>query len=39
MHDNDYDHDLQDVNACLTPRCYSLLEVHLLERLLVETSL
>ena len=22
MHNNDYAHDLQNVNACLTPRCY-----------------
>ena len=23
MHNNDYTHDLQNVNACLTPRCYT----------------
>ena len=23
MHNNDYAHDLQNVNACLRPRCYS----------------
>ena len=23
MHNNDYAHDLQNVNACLTPRCYT----------------
>ena len=25
MHDGDYAHDLQNVNACLTPRCYRLI--------------
>ena len=24
MHNNDHAHDLQNVNACLTPRCYRL---------------
>ena len=23
MHNKDYAHDLQNVNACLTPRCYT----------------